>query len=521
MTLRLNPDDFSFDVASQQELNENSKNVGEDINMFWTPPTQPAMPWGSNGVPADRNPEGFINGLYEPLRTANPDYITRSVIGKDQSGTHNIYEYVLAPKNYTKTVIVSAGTHGNEYTASFALARIINHLVNDWEDSPVLTAVRRSVRLIVLPINNPWSFANNKRQNVNGVDINRNMDYLWSYITGSSYQAGATYYKGTAPFSEKESQYLRDTFVKYSDALSYIDFHTINTIKADHIVFTPRYRSQYRSIFNDTISQLFKTGNRIVNGTTAMPTVACHAAVTHNMTTANPEWYNGNYEADTRGSIEMTEAVKWFGNVVMKACALQYKTTQIDESAPFARLLTYDKATTPTPITVTSAVYANVDHGVHDMTINRHGILEVSGRVKITVSATATVGLNPVVYQVNHPELGWTDVKDKTWNEVVQSYAAGTYYVPINALFHVFPANYNEAGTSRPEQVKLRLRMKTSTGTITIEGWRIYIKYIPTELGEAVKVIDYTGLEAQPEGTDYKQVFPDPTKFLTDSSTDE
>lgn len=499
-------------------VSSDSDNVGEDNGMFWIPPVQPAMPWGSNGVPATKDPEGFINGLYEPLRIANPSYISRTTLGLDQSGTYNVYRYELTPQNYTKTIIVSAGTHGNEYTASFALARFIYHLVNDWKKYPQLTYIRKNVRLIVHPINNPHSFANNKRQNANGVDLNRNMAYLWDYITGASFQVGGTYYKGTAPFSEKESQYLRDSFVLYSDALSYVDFHTINTIQAEHIVFTPRYRPQFREIFNDNISRLFKTGNRIVNGTTAMPTIACHAAVTHDMTTANPEWYNGIYGGN-RDSVEMTEAVKWFGNVVIKACSLKHKTTQIEESHPFTKLLMYDKGATPS--TITSTVYNNVTHATYDMIIKRHGIMRLNGYVKFTLSTPATVGVNPIIYQVNHPEQGYTETKDQVYNEVLQTLAAGTYVVPLNARFHVFPHNYNEAGTSRPEQTKFRLRMKTSAGTVTIESWRVYLDYLPSERGIAYEIVDFTGKEALAEGSDYSIVFPDPTKFVIDGAMEE
>ena len=510
---------FEWDEEDEKIIStklDKETNAGEDPFSFWIPPTQPAMPWGSNGVPADKNPEGFVNGLYEPLRAANPDYITRTSLGLDQSDTWNIWRYELTPKHYTKTIVISAGTHGNEYTASFALARIVNHIVNDWDKYPQLKYIRKNVRLIVHPINNPWSFANFERQNVNGVDLNRNMDYLWDYITGTSFQPGGTYYKGTAPFSEKESQYFRDSMAEMSEALAYVDFHTINTIAAEHIVFTPRYQPQYREIFNDTITRLFKTGNRIVNSTTAMPTLAVHAAVTHNMTTANPEWYNGLW-GENRDSVEMTEAVKWFGNVVIKACAIKHKTNVIEESSPFSKVLMYDKGATPS--TITSTVYNNVTHATYDMILKRHGVLKASGYVKFTLSAPATVGVNPIIYQVNHPERGYSDVKDEVTNEILQTLPAGQYVVPFNARINNFPHNYNEVDTSRPEQTKFRLRMKTSAPTVTIDSWRVYLDYTPTERGKAYEIVDFTGLEAQAEGVDFVTKYPDSTKYGIDAVT--
>lgn len=494
--------------------------MGDNSKSHWVPPTQPAMPWGVNGVPPtdNRDPEAFINGLYEPLRLANPDYITRTMDGLDQSGTYPIWTYEFTPKNYTKTIIMSGGTHGNEYTASFAPYRFLYHLVNDWEKSSHLTKIRRHTRIIVKPINNPWSWKNNKRQNVNGVDINRNMDAYWNNITGSSYQIGGTYYKGTAPFSEKESQYLRDCFVKYKDALAYLDFHTINTINAKFINFTPRHKAQFREIFNDTIQELWQTGDTIVNGTTAMPTVAVHAALTHDMTTANPEWYNGNYGSN-RDSTEMTKALEWFGNVIIKACDLEHKASYLDETSPFSITLQYDKLATPTPITVSSTAYNNVNHATYDLDVRRHGLVKAQGKVTFTISEPATVGVNPIIYQVNHPELGFSDVKDKTFNEELRLLPAGTHTINFHARFPVVPSNHNSATSARPEKVKFRLRMKTSMNAtpaivpVTIDAWRFYLDYIPTEHGTPAKFVDFTGKEALAEGSDFVGVYPDPTKY--------
>jgi len=511
-------------------LDSDIKYVGEDTGAFWVPPVQPAMPWGANGVPSStsRSPEEFVNGLYEPLRAANPDYITRTNLGQSEAGsdgvTWSIWEYQLTPKNYTKTVVVSAGTHGNEYTASFALARIIYHIVNDWKTNSLLTYVRKNVRLIVKPINNPWSFKNNKRQNARGVDLNRNMEYLWDYITGTDYQVGGTYYKGTAPFSEKESQYFRDSMANYSDALAYIDYHTINTIEAEHIVFTPRYLPQYRQIFNDVISRLYKPGNRIVNGTTAMPTLACHAAYNYNMTTANPEWYNQLYGGN-RDSLEMTKAVEWFGNVLLRACGLTQKTTALEESTNYKNILMYERGVTTSPITVNTSSYSNVSHGYAEMLLKRHGIVSADGWVKVSVAADTTVYVNPLIYQVNHPERGYSNVRDEITNEVSMPLKAGQMYIfPIMSVLGNFPHNYNSGTTARPELVKFRLRMRTSagaSGVVTIESWRIKFSYEHSEHGKGYQVLDQTGKEAATEGSDFIVTYPDQTKYGGDTSTDE
>ena len=53
----------------------------------------------------------------------------------------------------------------------------------------------------MVPIVNPWGFANQERENVNNVDLNRNFDYYWS--NGSGTRSTGKNYKGSKPFSEK------------------------------------------------------------------------------------------------------------------------------------------------------------------------------------------------------------------------------------------------------------------------------------------------------------------------------
>ncbi|MEB4856081.1 M14 family metallopeptidase [Priestia megaterium] len=480
---------------------------------YWTPPIEPSTAWGTNGIPTTKDPEACINALYEPFRTNHSGYVTRTVLGKDQSGIYNVYCYEFTPKTYSKTLILSAGTHGNEYTSFFALWRFLYHVVNNWRDHPTLTNIRRNVRLIVLPLINPWGFANFKRQNKNGVDLNRNTDYLWDYITGTNFQQGGGNYKGTAPFSEVETQYFKQTVEKYSDAVSSLDFHTITTVQAEHIVYTPRYLNQYKHIFNDVIDWLYKTGNRIVNGTTAVPTLSCWAAYNHNMTVANPEWYNGLYGEDIRDSVEMTEVLKYFGNIIIGACKLQNKTTQLSYSEPFLKELIYDKGTTTTPITLTSTIYGNLSHTLFSLRFRRQGILRAIGKVKVSVSEACTLSINPIIYQVNHPDFGFADIKDAKYYEESRQVSAGTHVFTIFASIPVLPFNYNEATTARPEDAKFRLRAKSTSGTITLEYFRIQLDYTPTDRGKSLERLDFTGLEANDEGSDYVTVFPNTTKY--------
>ena len=179
--------------------------------------------------------------------------------------------------------------------------------------------------------------------------------------------------------------------------------------------------------------------------------------------------------------------------------------------------MTYDKtAGTVTPITLTSNIYNNIDHTLYGMYFRRHGILKASGYVKFTITETATVTINPFIYQANHPELGFSGSKDAGYNEVSQRLTAGTYVFPLEARLHVFPSNHNEQGageTQRTAEAKFRLRGKLSKGTMTIESYRTYLDYTPTDKGIAYEILDFTGKEELAEGSDFSIIYPDPVKY--------
>jgi len=491
-----------------------------DNRALWNPPTQPSCIWGDNNIPTTKDPELNINATYEELRTFDPTYITRTVLGKDQSDTYNIYKYVFQPKHYTKTMIFSAGTHGNEYTTFFALWRFMHHVTHDWKDHPQLAYIRRNVRIIVLPMINPWGFANNKRQNKNLVDLNRNTDYLWTYLTATSSQVGGTYYKGTAPFSEKESQYVRDVLIQYQEALAYQDLHCIVSNDAEHIAYTSRYLPIYQDVFDDVIDMRWQAGDKLVRGTSAVPTFHCYAAANFHMTSANPEWHDGKY-GPARGSAEMTKCMEFMGNVLINSCRLQFKTNVLENTEPWTKLFMYDKTGTNANKVTTLNTFTNVAHTAYDIKINRHGILRASGYFKFTLSAPATVTINPFIYQSYHPDMSFTDTKDALYNSIKLTLPAGTHVVPINSRYHAVPSNYNTGSINRTSEAKFRIRVNIDAGELTTESFRIYLDYTPSRRGMAYEIYDCTGKETTTDNTtEYTKLYPDPAKY-NDGNDDE
>ena len=154
-----------------------------DERNYYIPELQPDILGGENSF-ADSNytSDDVIEKLYEPLRAEFPDYIRRENIGKDESGKYDMWCYVFEPKNYEKTIYLSAGVHGrNEIQSYMGLARIMYLICKENDTSEHLKFLRNKVKFITVPIVNVWDVttrANGEEgfspYNSNNVNLNRN-----------------------------------------------------------------------------------------------------------------------------------------------------------------------------------------------------------------------------------------------------------------------------------------------------------------------------------------------------------
>ncbi len=185
-----------------------------------------------------------IYDKFDELMDEYPNYITRKFLGNDQSGALPIYQYTFKAERprsvgpaptllkYPK-ILLTCGVHGNNDTTSgdlttgdphmhiFSLYYFFEDLCRNWEGNEAIEYLRWNVDFAVIPIANPYGMNNHQRTNSRNVDINRNMDYGWQNESNS--------HKGNAPFSEKESQIIRD-FIndnKSDNVIFHNDYHCI------------------------------------------------------------------------------------------------------------------------------------------------------------------------------------------------------------------------------------------------------------------------------------------------------
>ena len=237
-------DEATFTDTTQASVIETYPIVGDVIDFSYESPqgkpyyvsTKPFLDVTSNAPLYDT-----LISKYDELMAENPNYITKTQLGLDQSGTYPVYKYVfdfntvgISGKTVGKsfgpktkhTIILDANIHGDEYPCTIALLNMMSAICNDWQTNETLQYLRWNFKFVIIPVTNPWGYVNNKRNNVNHVDLNRNFE-AGGYWSKGDDNPESDRYRGSAPYSEKETQYIKSVLdSEKEDAILYFNIHT-------------------------------------------------------------------------------------------------------------------------------------------------------------------------------------------------------------------------------------------------------------------------------------------------------
>jgi carboxypeptidase T len=140
-------------------------------------------------------------------------------------------------------VLITGCHHAREWISVEVPLHVAKHLAENYAtDSFIRDLVDRS-QVWIVPLLNPDGleytihfyryWRKNMRDNGNntyGVDTNRNYDYMWGFDNeGSSPLSSSYVYRGPAPFSEPETQIIRDLFAQ-RDFQVFISYHNYSQV---------------------------------------------------------------------------------------------------------------------------------------------------------------------------------------------------------------------------------------------------------------------------------------------------
>jgi len=144
-----------------------------------------------------------ITALYasiDAVVAAHPDICRSVVIGTSVQGRQLRAVVVSdnpAVEEIEPELRITGAIHGDEKTGAMTALVFLQALTDNYDDSAACQYIVNNTELWVIPVVNPDGYVNNSRYNANGVDLNRNLSYMWGG-------------EGDSPFSEPETQAIRD-----------------------------------------------------------------------------------------------------------------------------------------------------------------------------------------------------------------------------------------------------------------------------------------------------------------------
>ena len=140
-------------------------------------------------------------------------------------------------------VVYFGAEHSREWITTTVPNFFATHLLENYGGDPAVTDLVDHVEFLLIPVFNvdgylyTWStdryWRKNRRNNGDGtygVDINRNWSVGWGLDVGSSGNPDSSTYRGTAPFSEPETQALRDFFYAHPNVRAQLDIHSFSQL---------------------------------------------------------------------------------------------------------------------------------------------------------------------------------------------------------------------------------------------------------------------------------------------------
>jgi hypothetical protein len=167
----------------------------------------------------------------DSVATAYPGLCQLQSIGQSIEGREiwalKISDNVSVTEDEPKVLYLGCH-HAREVISVEIPLHIMYWLVSNYGSDPKATSLVDEREIWIVPLMNPdgreyvehtGDWRKNRRNNgdgTRGVDLNRNWGYMWGYDDiGSSPNTSSETYRGTGPFSEPETQVIRDLMLNY------------------------------------------------------------------------------------------------------------------------------------------------------------------------------------------------------------------------------------------------------------------------------------------------------------------
>jgi carboxypeptidase T len=213
-----------------------------------------------SGINGDYHSYSELEADLQALERAHPQTARLFTIGQTLEG-RNIYALKIsdnAALDEDEAEVLFVGCHHAREWISVEVPFLLGKYLLDHytTDADVRKVVNES-EVWIVPLVNPDGleysiryyryWRKNRRLNTDGsfgVDINRNYDYAWGYDNeGSSPEPASDIYRGSAPFSEPETQAIRDFFGQ-REFQALVSYHSYSQVILYPWGYTPELTDQ-------------------------------------------------------------------------------------------------------------------------------------------------------------------------------------------------------------------------------------------------------------------------------------
>ncbi|MBX3378709.1 MAG: hypothetical protein KF805_01325 [Phycisphaeraceae bacterium] len=190
-----------------------------------------------------------VSAYVDNLVATYPGWVTRISLGNSIQGrpifgfraTSPVPPIGGSPRK--PVVFFNSLQHAREWIGVMSNLYVATQLLSTYSTNAAAREMLDTYEFVFVPISNPdgynltWTGQRLWRKNarvisgtVRGVDLNRNWSVGWGLSSGSSGSSTSETYRGSAPFSEPETQVLRDYAISVPKLVASIDFHSYSQL---------------------------------------------------------------------------------------------------------------------------------------------------------------------------------------------------------------------------------------------------------------------------------------------------
>lgn len=428
----------------------------------------------------------ILNGLTADF----PDFVSCKTIGTDASGVYPIYAYTFAPLNYEKTVLVCAESGSVDSVAVVALSYFLDELCRNYDSDRTLTYLRSKVKLVVLPAVNPYGLINKRYYNSNSVSINRNFPFKWDECTDGK--------KGTAACDQNETMAVVNLAQELAaDKLcAVLDINSCTNLYCSKLAFYPRFKNNCIKAVSSVINRYnyeetdeTDVLRQAIFAPSVNPTLTNYLAEEYGINACAINWSSVNF-GGSNSNQAITKFTEYIGNMLY-ALAKNSSYTLKGALAPFTKHISWRSTDENDFFEITATEsFEKVPISSYELPIKTPCNITLSGYVLLKIETACTVKINPILWQTDSPEQGYSERLAMTDFSIEIPLSVGTHVIPINSVLQGYYSDTNGyVTTGYPEKVRFAIAVCCDNASCTkVVGFSAMLNAYCSDVGKSVEI---------------------------------